>query len=40
MTNQELLEKFTSQLDAYAQVRGFIDKAKAQTDKFRPEVIE
>jgi len=40
MKNEELLEKFNKQLDEYAKVRGFIDKAKSQTDKFRPEVIE
>jgi hypothetical protein len=40
MEKNELLDKFNSQLDAYAKVRGFIEKAKTQTDKFRPEVIE
>jgi len=40
MEKKELLEKFNTQLDAYAQVRGFIEKAKSQGSKFRPEVIE
>jgi len=40
MKNEDLLAKFNKQLEEYAKVRGFIDKAKSQTDKFRPEVIE
>lgn len=40
MEKQELLEQFNAQFEQYAKVRGFIEKAKTQTDKFRPEVIE
>jgi hypothetical protein len=40
MEKQELLQQFTTQFEQYAKVRGFIEKAKSQSSKFRPEVIE
>ncbi|MCO4746382.1 MAG: hypothetical protein KC912_16415 [Proteobacteria bacterium] len=40
MSHETLYESFTTHLAAFAKHRGFIDKANALADKFRPEVVK
>ena len=40
MDNSKTLQDFNSNVDAYAKVRGFIDKARSRGGNFSAEVIE
>ena len=39
MDKAELLSQFTAKVDEFARHQGFIDKARAQADRFAPEVV-